>query len=294
VEDFETFSYIKEKVGKYKFNSISLSILRRLGNAILKITITSGTNINNLNGIFIRLYLPNSETAVNELFVSLDRLPGYFKRMNYNHTLNKDIHIKYITSLESLLERIFIHHCYPYISDNVYHVGVLPRPVGVFCNESYSFQFLKANCSIEFNILENKNVNLIIFSRDNDTNYIQIDMVIDDVSFSQLFMTIDGGEQFHKLEGEKRVPHYKFAHSRHLNKNGLIPLMLLRLQEILKFKFGNPELKFEDLVIKNKDMVLKLQVDNELTTLDFYILHYVSEFKWTAEYYALKKLEGEY
>jgi hypothetical protein len=291
MDDFDTFIYIKELVGDYKIGKVNFSIQRRLGNTSLKIIVTYETNSNNIKGFLIRLYSPDNTTPKNELFVSLDRLPGYFKRMNYNHALNKDMHIKYINSLEVLLERVFIHHCYPYISDNVYHVGVLSRPVGVFCNESYSFHFLKAHCSIEFNILENKNVNLLIFSRDNDTNYIQIDVITDENSFKQIFGILEQ-IQFYTIEGEKQVKHYKLANNKHLNKNGLIPMMLLRIQEILKFKFNNAELKFEDLVIKNKDMILKLQIENDLTTLDFYILQYVSEFKWTVEYYALKKLEG--
>jgi hypothetical protein len=265
--------------------------MRRLDKTTLKIILSYGTNSNDIRGIFIKLYLPNNDIASNEIFISFDRLTSYFKRMMFNHTLRKDIHIRYYSNFETFLEKVFIHHCYSYISENIYHVGVLPRPVGVFCNESYSFQFLKTNCSIEFNILENENIVLFIFCRENDQQFIQIDIVIDDESFNLLFSIIDE-LRFHSHEEEKKVKQYNFVNTKQLNKNGIIPYILLRLQEILKFKYNNVELKFDEVASTNKDMVFKLQIEDKHTVLDFYILQYIGDYKWTVEFYALKKLEG--
>jgi hypothetical protein len=266
--------------------------MRRLDKATLKIILSIGTNVNEVMGIFIKLYLPNNDLASNEIFISFERLTSYFKRMISNHSLSKDIHIKYITNFEAFLEKVFIHHCYSYMSENIYHVGVLPRPVGVFCNESYSFMFLKTNCSIEFNIRENHNLELFIFCRDNDMAYLQIDIVIDDSSFELLFVPIDE-PQFYSVSEEKKVKQYKFANNKQLNKNGIIPYILLRLQEILKFKYNNPEIKFEEVASNNNNIVFKLQIEDKLTVLDCYILQYVGDYRWTVEFYALKKLEGK-
>jgi hypothetical protein len=265
--------------------------MRKFNNSIFKIILSNGANVNDINGLFIKLYQANTVTAINEIFVSFDRLPGYIRKMNITHSLNKDYHVKYLSSLQAFLEKVFIRHCYAYL-EKVFCVGVFPKPVGVFSNEYYSFEFLKTNCSIEFNVLDNQSVSFIICCKEDETIYIHIDMVIDQNSFNLLFGPFEEGG-FTTFEGERKVQHYNFVNMKQLNKNGLIPYILIRVQEILKYKYNNQDLKFEEIASNFKDLVFKMSIENELNGLDFYIFQYVGGLKWTVEYYALKKLESK-
>jgi hypothetical protein len=288
----EPLDFLKKLITQFNLSKIAVSTMRVFDNISLKLIITYGVNNNNIKGLFIRLYHQKNDLVANETFVSFDRLLGYFKLMNYNHSFIKGFHIKYVNNLEAFIEKIFINHCYFYIHDNLYHIGVLARPVGVFCNESYSFPFLKTMCSIEFNILENKNVQFFIFCKENDSKYIHINIVIDDSSFDRLFSQLDD-MQYKSFDGEKKINHYRFVDIQHLSKNGNISNLLLRVQEILRFKYSNTELSFDELVLKNNDIIYKLQIENEMNNIDFYMLQAMNDYKWMVEYYGLKKLESK-
>ena len=287
-QKFDKHNFIKNLVKTNKNSDISLSIVRILDNYLLKINVSYG-NHNNQKGIFIRAYREFENIHSAEYFISFDKLIVYTMKMKIKRVLLKCLKINFVDTLDIFLEKIFIHYCYVY-SENI-KLGVLPRPIGVSSNISYEFNFMNTLCFIDFIITQKQNIiYFYIYNKSNEDNYIQIDITTDDISFNSLFKKISS-QNFIKFKNEKEINNYTFLSHSDLKRTGFFPFMIIRIQEIMKYKF-HKDMKFDDLVKNKINYSFKLHIENNKTNIDFYILEYFNNFSWSIVYYTIKEIES--
>lgn len=264
--------------------------MRLINKEIYKITITYGTH-NNAKGILLRLYNTTQKNYLTETFISFDKIEIYISRMCIYNSIPRNTDLHYIKTIDDFLEKIFIYHCTAYIEDTGLTLGILTRSLGVCSNRTYEFEFLKTQCVIDFLLLKEGNITLFIYNKLNDSISLQIDVVLDEQSFKMLFTEIDIKTV---SINETIAINYKFTSEKHLSKNGVIPYILLKIQEILKHKTNDINLKLETLSYKFAKNIYKIQIENELKNIDFFILEYETMYKWIIDYYTLKKIESKY
>lgn len=91
-------------------------------------------------------------------------------------------------------------------------------------------------------------------------------------------------------ENEIIMNSFKPLNEKHLAKNGFIPYILVRIQEILKHKLKDQNVKFDDVAKKMKMNVFKTVIKNELKYIDLWMIEYENCFN--IEYYTLRKIQG--
>jgi hypothetical protein len=190
------------------------------------------------------------------------------------------------------LEKVFIHLCYPLINkEKKYSIAVLARPFGVFSYKSYDFEFLKSKCTMDFVILEGKFVSLLIYNKQHENQVLLFDVFLDNICFEFLFKELVNEKDQISGLNEVRIPSYAFINTKQLNKNGIIQIMILRIQEIFKGRIQRDDITFQEVYEKFKNTVMKIQILNELKDISLWIVNNDNNYKWIVDYYTLMKIE---
>lgn len=121
-----------------------------------------------------------------------------------------------------------------------------------------------------------------------ETIFLQFDMYMDEESFNLLFKELPIKEE----EGERKITSFIFANDKPMTKNGFIPSTILKIQEIIKHKSYDSELKLEHVFMKYHKSVLKINIEESLNKVDFWTINYQGEYKWNVSYFSLRKVES--
>jgi len=125
---------------------------------------------------------------------------------------------------------------------------------------------------------------------------------LDYSSFNNLFaeMTL---ACFDKFENETVIKSYRIKDEKVLQKNNLIPLILIKIQEILKLKFSDPNLTIQNCHKFLKNSVIKMNISNSLNFVDLFMANSVEKFDeknnnnnishFSFDYFILKKSESK-
>lgn len=107
---------------------------------------------------------------------------------------------------------------------------------------------------------------------------------------------------FDKFENETVIKSYRIKEEKVLQKNNIIPLILIKIQEILKLKFSDPNLSIQKAHNLLKNSVLKMNIENYLNFVDLFMVNtfekcdekYNSDRShFSFDYFILKKNESK-
>ena len=108
---------------------------------------------------------------------------------------------------------------------------------------------------------------------------------------------------FDKFENETVIKSYRIKDEKVLQKNNLIPLILIKIQEILKLKFSDPNLTIQNCHKFLKNSVIKMNISNSLNFVDLFMANSVEKFDeknnnnnishFSFDYFILKKSESK-
>jgi hypothetical protein len=118
----------------------------------------------------------------------------------------------------------------------------------------------------------------------------KIDLDMDEDSFNLLFKEICPEKEI-LTENEICIRNYKFNSEKHLAKHGLIVYLILRIQLIIRHKLNDVDIMLNQVLSKYQLGLFKIQIMNNLTDVDLWIINYEQNFKWEIDYYTLKKVE---
>ncbi len=288
VPDVTLSENFKLLVQNYKENEKEFTTFRKIGETIFKISLKVGT-WENEKGTFLCLFKHHNKIC--EIFITFDKISNFLNKVNIFKLLPINSDFFDITSLDIFLEKLFINLCHPIQgSDKNYSIAVLTRPIGVFANKSFEFDFFNSKCSLDFFITTEKRINFFIYSKSKENVFLQFDVVFDSVSFDNFFKKITDDSQMLLGGNEIHITNYSFLNNKHLDRNGVLSQIIFRIQDILKPK-DTDLIKFESICEKLKTSVMKIQILNDLKDVTFWILSYESNFKWTLQYYTLMKIE---
>jgi hypothetical protein len=284
-----TFSEIfKSLVLNYKENDKEFTTFRKIGEIIFKICLKVGT-WENERGTFLCLFKHHNKIC--EIFITFDKISNFLNKVNIYKLLPIYSDITGINSIDSFLENIFINLCHPIQgSDKNYAIAVLTRPVGVFANKSFEFDFFNCKCTLDFFITTDQNINFFIYSKSKEGLFLQFDVVFDSTSFDSFFKKIREDSQMLLGENEIHITNYSFYNNKHLDRNGVLSQIIFRIQDILKSR-EKDLIDLESICEKLKTSVMKIQILNDLKDVTFWILSYEANFKWILQYYTLMKIE---
>jgi hypothetical protein len=108
---------------------------------------------------------------------------------------------------------------------------------------------------------------------------------------------------FDKFEEETVIKSYRLKDEKVLQKNNLIPLILIKIQEILKLKFSDKNLTILNAYNFLKNSVIKMNISNSLNFVDLFMSNSVIKLDeennnnnishFSFDYFILKKSESK-
>lgn len=285
--DIEEF--FNNLIENYKFSDREITSFRKIEDNLVKVKISTGSWEND-NGVYLSLFQEDNLHC--EIFISFEKVSQFLTKIPIENLLPRNVDIYSITSIDMFLEKVFIHLCYPLINkEKKYSIAVLARPFGVFSYKSYDFEFLKSKCTMDFVILEGKFVSLLIYNKQHENQVLLFDVFLDNICFEFLFKELVNEKDQLSGLNEVRIPSYAFINTKQLNKNGIIQIMILRIQEIFKGRIQRDDITFQEVYEKFKNTVMKIQILNELKDISLWIVNNDNNYKWVVDYYTLMKIE---
>lgn len=107
---------------------------------------------------------------------------------------------------------------------------------------------------------------------------------------------------FDRFDEEIVVKSYRIKEEKVLQKNNIIPLILVKIQEILKLKFSDVNLSIQKAYNLLKNSVVKMNIQNSLNFVDLFMANSVEKFDeknnnnishFSFDYFILKKSESK-
>lgn len=113
---------------------------------------------------------------------------------------------------------------------------------------------------------------------------------MDESSFNSIFSNIEN-KTFTPLKNENKICNFRID-EKSLSKNGIISTIILRVQEILKHKLQDPNIKLESTLLKLNNSNMKIHFSDSMNTIEYWVISY-SLMKWRVDYYSLNKVNSK-
>lgn len=240
----------------------------------------------NLNGIIIC-----------EENISFDKISILLSKMNIDNILSKNSCMQFNSNLKMFMENIFIYFCHCLKKDDINKcasLGVMSKPVGIFTDQIYEFEFLKTICYLDFVITGENLFTMFIFNMSTESIFLRFEMIFDDGSFKSLFKELNSYHEKSESNPIKLIKSYMFASETHIKKKGFINQLLVKIQEIFKIKNNNNDITFNTLGLKYEKSLFKIFVQQKLSDSSLWMINYEGNYKWAIDYFTLKKVESNY
>lgn len=99
---------------------------------------------------------------------------------------------------------------------------------------------------------------------------------------------------FDKFENETVIKSYRIKEEKVLQKNNIIPLILVKIQEILKLKFNDQNLTITKAYNLLKNSVIKMNIQNSLNFVDLFMANSVEKFDEKNNFYNISHFSFDY
>jgi hypothetical protein len=263
------------------------SILREFENIVYKVMISYKTQNSNM-GIIVELCKEGEEEVIlADHFITFEKLKSISSKIQIYNALPSLADLSSIITLDSFIERIFIYFTLITSKSGKLSVNIVSRPVGI-CNSIYEFSFLKSKCYIDFIILPNE-TSFFMNSCDAENKFIKLNIDLDESSFKTAFRELYNTKQ---LDNEISVRNYTLSDAKHLNKNGFVPYIMIKLQEIFRIRFNEQGITFDALVDILQNCQVKLRIENELSLFSLWLLN-ISGEDVAIDFFTLNRIFGK-
>ena len=190
------------------------------------------------NKINFSLYL-NQEingNSISNLSIDYTKLKNIVEKLYLFNSLPSFYDINQIKTFSQLIELILVYHLTIIKKGEKFSIGLSAKSNGICGDKQITFKFLKQSCTINLLCLNSQNIFRILISNAKASNLsISIDCYCDKNSFKEIVSEVDSNSAI--KEKVKLIDTYKFNET-HIGKNGIVPLLMRKIQEIIKEKIS--------------------------------------------------------
>jgi hypothetical protein len=278
--------HIEELITQHKESKRKFRIRREFEGIVYNIVISY--KYQNTNGIMLELYKDSDIAEVlYDYFITFEKLKSLCTKLRIENTLPSLADLSIITTLDQFIEKIFIYFTLISASKGKPTVNIVSRPIGI-CNSIYEFSFLKTKCIVDFLVLQSE-VYFYIYQAESESKYLKVMLDLDESSFNSMVF------ELRSISSEDAdtsyIKNYRLSDQKHLNKNGFIPYIIVKLQDMFRVKLKNENLTFDELLAQESMIKLKLRIENELSLYSLWLLTQMNE-SLLVDYYTLNRVTG--
>ena len=190
------------------------------------------------NKIYFSLYLSQeiNGNSISTLSIDYTKMKNIVEKLYLFNSLPSFYDINQIKTFSQLIELILVYHLTIIKKGEKLSIGLSAKSNGICGDKQITFKFLKQSCTINLLCLNSQNIFRILISNAKASNLsISIDCYCDKNSFSEIVSEVDSNIAM--KEKVKILPTYKFNET-HIGKNGIVPVLMRKIQEIIKEKIG--------------------------------------------------------
>ena len=203
-------------------------------------------NESNQKRIQFSLYKNESQISLNSplnvLSVEYTKLNKIIEKLHLYKSLPLYYDINNIQTIDDLMKNVLAYHAIIINKENRLTIGLSAKPNGINGDKQITFRFLKSQCSIDIIVFPNYIIRIIVsmqitFSFDCYLDKSSFNIIAKEIQIEN--STLANTKEYTSLFA------YKFNEDQ-ISKNGLIPIIMKKIQEILKMKYSNNEIEGYD------------------------------------------------
>ena len=227
--------------------------------------------------LIFNLYKNNSQqstdTPLNSLIVEYVKLNKIVQKLQLFNSLPTYYDVNSIQNVDDLIKRVIAYHTIIIDKDKQLSIGLSAKPSGINGDKQITFRFLKTHCSVDILVLSKYTLRLIVTYLKSNQITFTFDIFCDKSSLDKVAQEIPIAIPAFKNTKEYIILHrYKFNEEQ-INKNGFIPLIMKKIQEIIKMKYLKGEMDgFDEIKNKNNkqpDDVTLIKIYKNLSDIMF-------------------------